>query len=543
MTASKEIRVQNRYLNLPVENGATMRKMQFIVNGETARAFDIELATGEPDFWVFADVTPFQGQQLRIEVDGLDPDSCALDAIIQSDAIEGGENLYQERYRPQFHFTSRRGWNNDPNGLVYYKGTYHLFYQHNPYGWAWGNMHWGHAVSEDMVHWREVGDELYPDALGTMYSGSAVVDWANSAGLRRGDEDTLVCVYTAAGDQVDPPVPFTQCMAFSTDRGQTWQKYTGNPVLGHVAGANRDPKVIWHAPSEQWMMALYLDEVEQEHRFALYASADLKTWTHLQEIALPGSGECPDFFPLDLDGERQWVFWAADGHYLVGTFDGQQFVPQTPPLRAYCGGAAGKSSAYAAQTWSDVQDGRRIQIAWLRGSIPGMPFNQQMSFPVELTLRSTVQGPRLCFTPIQEMESLYEGKQTLGDVDLTQGAVRLPAGGHDLLDIQAEIDVQNALTIRLEIGGVPVTYDVQRQELICRECTVPLKTATGKLGLRILVDRASIEIFAGEGLVYMPLSVMLPDSKGGCSLSATGGTARMLTLTVHTLRSIWQERS
>ena len=128
---------------------------------------------------------------------------------------------------------------------------YHLYYQHNPYGWAWGNMHWGHAVSEDMVHWRELGDELYPDALGTMYSGSAVVDWTNSAGLKRGDKDTLVCFYTAAGEHADPPVPYTQCMAFSGDGGASWTKYAANPVLEHVAGRNRDPKVIWHAPSQQ----------------------------------------------------------------------------------------------------------------------------------------------------------------------------------------------------------------------------------------------------------------------------------------------------
>jgi sucrose-6-phosphate hydrolase SacC (GH32 family) len=403
-------------------------------------------------------------------------------------------------------------------------------------------MHWGHAVSEDMVHWRELGDELYPDALGTMYSGSAVVDWANSAGLKRGDEDTLVCFYTAAGEHADPPVPYTQCMAFSNDRGQTWQKYAGNPVLGHVAGANRDPKVIWHAPSQRWIMALYLDEVEEKHRFALYVSTDLKRWVHLQEITLPGSGECPDFFPLDLDGETQWVFWAADGHYLVGTFDGQRFVSQTPPLRAYCGGAEQRGSAYAAQTWSDIQDGRRIQIAWLRGSIPGMPFNQQMSFPVELTLRSTPRGPRLCFTPIQEISSLYEDTHSVQDSDLAQDAIRLPGGGHDLLDIQAEIDLQDALTIQFEIRGVPVVYNVQRQELVCCERAVPLKAPRGKLELRILVDRASIEIFSADGLVYVPLSVVSPDNDSHCFLSATGGTAKVASVYINILHSIWRGR-
>jgi sucrose-6-phosphate hydrolase SacC (GH32 family) len=446
MTTSRELQVQHKYLNLPVENGAAMRRMRFVVDGETVRSFDIELATDKVDFWVFSDVMPFRGQRLTVEVDALDAGEPALETIVHSDTIKGGEDLYQELYRPQFHFTSRRGWHNDPNGLVYYKGTYHLFYQHNPYGWAWGNMHWGHAVSEDMVHWRELGDKLYPDVLGTMFSGSGVVDWTNSAGLSRGNEDAIIFLYTAAGDHADPPVPFTQCIAYSTDRGQTLEKYTGSPVLGHIADHNRDPKVIWHAESQGWVMALYLDKVGDEQRFALYRSADLKAWTHLHDVTLPGSGECPDFFPLALDGQERWVFWAADGHYLVGSFDGQRFVPQTGPLRAYCGGAQERVSAYAAQTWSDVQDGRRIQIAWLRGSIPGMPFNQQMSFPVELTLCSTAQGPHLRFAPIGEIESLYRDQRTLSDVEVTHHAVRLPGEGHDLLDVQTEIDLQDAST-------------------------------------------------------------------------------------------------
>jgi len=535
MELTREMIIQNQYINLPVKNGAPMRKMRFRVDGEIIRVFDIELADEEPDFWVFSDVTAFRGQRLVVEVDDLDPGSQALEAIIQGDAIEGAED-----HRPQFHFSSRRGWNNDPNGLVYYKGEYHLFYQHNPYGWKWGNMHWGHAISKDLVHWQELPDALYPDSLGTMFSGSAAVDWKNTVGSKVGNVDTLICFYTAAGSHVEPQVPYTQCIAYSNDRGRTWEKHAGNPVLAHVVGHNRDPKVIWHEPTAQWIMALYLEKSEERQHYALYASSDLKAWAHLQDIYLPGSGECPDLFPLPVDGETKWVFWGADGHYLVGAFDGQAFVPETSPLRAYCGGAEKRGSAYAAQTYSDIpaQDGRYIQIAWLRGDIPGMPFNQQMSFPVEMTLRSTAEGPRLCYSPVKEIETLYQEKQTLRDVNLVDDPVRLPTGEHDLLDICAEIDVRDATELEFNIRGVPIIYDVKRRELSCSDRTASLKTLEGKLQIRILLDRASVEIFAAGGLVYMPLGVIPEESSCSCFLSGKGG--RVVSLDVFKLHSIWK---
>jgi fructan beta-fructosidase len=250
MTRSRQIAVQHRYLHLPVKNGATMRHLRLLVDGRLVRGLDIELALGEPDFWVFTDLVPFQGQTLTIEAADDTLPAEALDAITQQDALPSADTLYREAYRPQFHFTSRRGWNNDPNGLMYYQGEYHLFYQHNPYGWKWGNMHWGHAISPDLVHWRELGDAIFPDQLGTIFSGSGVVDHENTAGWQTGDEQTLVCLYTSAGDTSveSKGQPFTQSIAYSTDRGRTFTPYAGNPVVAHIAGSNRDPKVIWHAP-------------------------------------------------------------------------------------------------------------------------------------------------------------------------------------------------------------------------------------------------------------------------------------------------------
>ena len=202
------------------------------------REFEIELADTEPDFWAFLDLTPFAGKKATIQVDSLPRSSHGLDLVEQSDEIRGAENLYKEKYRPQFHFTSRRGWNNDSNGLVFYKGEWHLYYQHNPYGVQWGNMHWGHAVSEDLVHWQELPIALYPQQFGDWcFSGSAVVDVNNTAGFKKGGEDAIVAAYTSTGRG--------ECIAYSNDRGRTFAEFRGNPVVRHEG---RDPKVIWYEP-------------------------------------------------------------------------------------------------------------------------------------------------------------------------------------------------------------------------------------------------------------------------------------------------------
>ena len=183
--ASRTLLVERHYLTLPVKNGGPMRHMTVSAGGKVEREFDIELADGDPSWWAFLDLMPFQGREIELAVNKMPDNSAGLKSMEQSDQIRTAGELYNESRRPQFHFTSRCGWLNDPNGLVFYAGEYHLFYQHNPYGWNWGNMHWVHAVSPDLVHWKELPAALYPDALGTMYSGSAVVDWNNTAGFQR----------------------------------------------------------------------------------------------------------------------------------------------------------------------------------------------------------------------------------------------------------------------------------------------------------------------------------------------------------------------
>lgn len=535
MGPSTELTVRHRYLHLPVQNGAPDRWMRLLVGGEVVRAFRIELAQDEPDFWVFADVGPWLGHKLQVEIDAGDP--AFLARIEQADTIPGEAELYHERLRPQFHFSSRRGWNNDPNGLMVYEGGYHLFYQHNPYSWKHGNMHWGHAISTDLVHWQELGEALYPDELGTCFSGSGVVDIENTAGLQAGDEQTLVCIYTSAGGRTPESAgqPFTQSIAYSNDAGRKWEKYDGNPVLGHIAGGNRDPKVIWHAPSRKWIMALYLEGSD----YALYASPDLKSWAPLQRIVLPGADECPDLFPLAVDGDPadvRWVFWGANGTYLVGTFDGETFRPQGAVQRYDWGG-----DSYAAQTWSNVpaEDGRRIQIAWLRVDLPGMPFNQCMTFPCELTLRTTPDGVRLFSEPVHEIALLHEATHAWHDQVLAAGQTDYPEVDGELLEVRAGFEAGDATAFGLAVRGVAVTYEVEGGVLTCEGRSVPLSPVDGEIRLRILVDRASIEIYGNDGRIALPLGVLLVDRPRTVSAFSRGGQTHLKHLEVHELGSAW----
>ncbi len=533
---TREIQVENKYLNLPVKTGVNNRRMIVEVSGEPANVFDIELAEGEPDFWAFMDLSRYLGKKAVIRVtQPWDSDPDVLGRLTQSDEIMNADTLYREKYRPQFHFTSRRGWNNDPNGLVFYDGEYHLFYQHNPYGWNWGNMHWGHAVSSDLIHWEELGDAIFPDELGTIFSGSAAVDWQDSAGFQAGDEKTIVCFYTSAGDQVEPQVPFTQSIAYSTDRGRTFTKYAGNPVIGHIIDANRDPKVIWEEPSQQWIMSLYLTRND----YTLLTSTDLKQWKRIGDVTIPGCSECPDIFLLSVDGDpdkTKWVFWGANGSYVLGTFDGTGFQPEGEAIRLYAGG-----SAYAAQSFSDIpeSDGRRIQIPWLRCTMPGMPFNQQMGFPVELTLRTTDEGIRMFSEPVKEIENIHKNQHSWESLQIRPGENPLGSISGDLFDIRADISVGNSEEFGFIIRGIPVVYNSVEQTLTCRNVTTPMKPLGGGIRLQILVDRASIEIFGNNGRVYMPIGVIPPDDDTSLEFFTKGAAVRVNKLDVFELESIW----
>ncbi len=442
--------------------------------------------------------------------------------------------LYNEIYRPQFHFSAKTNWINDPNGMVYYKGEYHLFFQHNPTGIEWGNMTWGHAVSKDMVHWTQLDNAIEPDELGTIYSGSAVVDWENTSGFGTADSKAMVCIYTAAGEN---DVPFTQCLAYTID-GRKFTKYDKNPVLGNNIPYNRDPKVIWFAPENKWVMALYFEEAT----FAIFESKDLKSWTKLQDVNLPGSGECPDFFPLAIDGNNdnlKWVFTAANGDYLLGSFDGKTFKPDGDSIKADYG-----ANYYAVQTFSDIpaDDGRRIQISWMNGGkYPDMPFNQQMSFPCEMKLRSFPEGLRICRMPVKEIENLYAKKHSWKDETITQAENLLKDVSGGLYDIQMELDLAGAESFGIKCRGEAVTCNAQQKTLTCLGKEAPMEAENGKINLRILVDRTSLEVFANDGKVVMTSCFLSSPDNTGLELFSDAGNPKILSMTVNELKSAWPQ--
>ncbi len=531
--------VSSRYLNIPVKNNARKSFVRFSLDGILVREFDVELAADPTDFWVYSDLMEYMGKILEITVEDYHGKKDLSELFILSDTIKDSENLYDEKYRPQLQFSSKRGWLNDPNGLVYYKGEYHLFYQHNPYGVLWGNMHWGHAVSKDLFHWEELGDALYPDDMGTMFSGSGVVDENNTTGFQTGEEKPLVLIYTAAGSESprSKGVRYTQCLAYSNDCGRTWIKYEKNPVLGNIIGANRDPKVFWHEATNQWVMALFLDKND----FALFTSPNLKDWEKTCDIHFPTGRECPDLFELPVDGDlnyKKWVFWDPKGSYMIGSFDGKTFTQESIVYCTHFG-----PNYYAAQTWSGIsqKDGHVIQTAWSRTNLPGMPFNSFLTVPCTLSLRTTQEGIRLCYWPVDEIKNLYAQKHSKENIHLNHEKMLQTGVCAELLDISTTIEIGSSSEIVILIHGIPVVYKVQEKKLICQNVSTSMNLVDGKLQLRILVDRTGLTIFGNDGETYMPVGTMLNQNIRSVDVFVRDGSARLEAMSITELKSCWEK--
>lgn len=541
--ADFEVTADKRWLLLPVKNGGTKCKMEVRDGARVLRFFDIELAEGEPDWWAPLDLNALGGRalpagtRLTLWADKLPAGSKGLENVRSAvEAYPNNEGLYREKLRPQLHFSPRRGWNNDPNGLVFFNGEYHLFFQHNPYGVNWGNMHWGHAVSKDLVHWTEVDEALYPDALGPMFSGSAVVDHQNTSGFGNGGNPPLVLIYTAAGN------PATQCMAWSLD-GRTFTKYEGNPVVKNITGGNRDPKVFWHAPTRRWIMALYVQRPEKLHTVQLLSSPNLREWTALSAVNGDADGgrylyECPDLFELPVAGsaERRWVLFGADGQYAVGAFDGVTFKPVAERLKGHCG-----TAAYAAQTFSGMPDGRRVLIGWLQAPAPGMPFNQCLSLPQELGLVNTPEGVRLTHAPVKELNALRDLTRSFGPADLAAGGANPLAGFEaELVELRLACEVSADAVINLSLRGVPLRYNASKQELTLAGHTSPWPVKDGTLGLIVYLDRTCVEVFSQDGLHYAPVAVIPEEAARKATLAVEKGSAKAVRGEVYALRTCWK---
>lgn len=523
---TREVKIAQPYLQFPVRTGAPKRVLKIRNGDEVLHEFEIELADGEPELWVFTDVAPWRGQTVTLECK-LPEDSRALDAVHGSDVAIEGPELYRERLRPQFHFTSRRGWLNDPNGLVYFDGEYHLFYQHNPYGVNWGNMHWGHAVSPDLVHWKELGIGLYPKKFGDWaFSGSAVVDIANTSGWGKDGQPPLVLAYTSTGRG--------ECIAWSNDKGRTWTEFDGNPVVKHTG---RDPRLLWHAASRQWVMAVYTEAGPGlENRFiAFHTSPDLKNWTYRSRIA--GFYECPDLVELPVIGgapdERKWILYGADGQYLVGRFDGQTFEPESAKQRLWHG------NFYAAQTFTNTPGGRCVQIGWGSGiTFPGMPFNQQMVAPVELTLHRTGDHVALRAAPAAELATLRGQAQVVEVSAAKVGTWTAPVQPQDGFELVLRLIPARTGDAGLNVRGLPIRYSAEKQELTVAGKTASLPLDGETLDLRVLTDRGSVEVFAEDGRAAFSVLHVPPEKQAALELVLPQG-ASLKSLTAYDLKSAW----
>jgi sucrose-6-phosphate hydrolase SacC (GH32 family) len=350
-------------------------------------------------------------------------------------------------------------------------------------------MWWGHAVSNDLIHWQQVEHALYPDEMGSMFSGSAVVDHE--------------LFYTAAGSHAKPVRPFCQCLAVSVDGGKTFTKFDENPIIDWIEADNRDPKVVWHEASRRWIMALYLTD----DRYCLLSSPDAKAWTRIQDIAFEGERECPDFFLLtDEAGQERWIFTAAKGLYRVGSFDGENFTAETP-IRSFDQGR----NSYAAQTWSNAPDGRRIQISWMAGGLyPEMPFNQQLSIPVELSLVGSGEDVSISRWPVKELDMLRKRTINIKRQTVSKGSALVTAIDAKLFDVSFTVRKQEAKSLYVLIRGHAALFDWLENKLII-DSSGSAKIVGDRpyvqlpdeqsLTVRLLVDKTSIEVFINGGQI------------------------------------------
>lgn len=522
------LKVTKRYLNIPVSHQNDRATMRIEGKEIPEYEFKIRLASDTPDYWVFYDMASIKGKTITISYDGIVK---GLSQIYQDDSIAGQDSLYREGNRPQFHFSSRRGWNNDPNGLIYYEGEYHLFYQHNPYEREWENMHWGHAVSKDLIHWEELPTALFPDKLGTMFSGSTVIDYDNTAGFNKGNIPAMVAIYTA-----DNPEKQIQCIAYSLDKGRTWTKYANNPVIDSKAKWNskdtRDPKVFWYKPGNHWVLVL-----NERDGHSIYTSKNLKEWSF--ESHVTGFWECPELFELPVDGNMnntKWVMYGASGTYMTGKFDGKTFTPEAGKYYYTTG------TIYAAQTFNNIPDtdGRRIQIGWGRISHQGMPFNGMMLLPTELTLRTTKDGIRLFNNPVKEVDVLLGTPVQWKSLTSDEANELLKQFySSDCLRIKTTFKLSHATNAGLNLFGQSlINYDMN-SNLVNNIFYSPEDKTSMEITADIFIDKTSIEVFIDGGAYsYSMERRKRPNNNEG--LRFWGNNIEIKSLEVYPVKSIWK---
>ena len=487
---------------------------------------------------------------------------------------------YDEPYRPQYHFTPTSGWMNDPNGLVFHDGEYHLFYQYYPDSTVWGPMHWGHAVSADLIHWKHMPVALFPDSLGYIFSGSAVMDNGNTSGLGTHEDPVLAAIYTyhnpEAAAKGIKEVQY-QGMAYSNNRGRSWTKYAGNPVLSNPGLPDfRDPKVTWYEKTGKWIMTL---AVGDHVRF--YSSADLKNWSLESEFgknsgAHGGVWECPDLFELPVTGDslvKKWILLvsinpgAPNGgsgtQYFIGSFDGHEFTWEEKEIKWVDQGM----DNYAGVTWSNTAN-RRLFIGWMSNwsyaqVVPTHPWRSAMTVPRELSLLKTEGGYLIKSAPVSELNSISSLISEKKDIEispenpfqystdsLVSSRIRLEATLINSNEIIVEIgnarDQQIVIGYRKETGeayldrtGAGVS-DFEKS-FAAKTHTAIMQPGDERIIMDILLDKSSIELFLNEGMFVFTDLVFPEEPYNKVTIRTDSGSPLLNKLKFFTMQSIWSQ--
>lgn len=399
----KTMTVSKKYIVIPVKNDVPTQKLFITYEGERIYEFDVPAAETEGtytyEFQGGIPVDKWDGKEITLEGEFSE---AFAEAIVQADEIPASSCK-----KPLVHFTPDTGWMNDPCGLLYDKGVYHLYFQHNPFSTQWGNMSWGHAVSRDLLHWEQKEEAIWPDGDGTIFTGSALL---NKQGLFDLPTDAQLYVYTSAGHCSDwsKDKVFVQKLAWSVDEGKTLNKMDGH-ILGHMVGDNRDMKVYWNEKKQNYFAIMFLEKND----YAILNSTDLVDWKVTQQLTIPPAWECPDLLEVPVEGGgSKWVLWTGDGYYFVGEFDGEQFTYEGSYKSAYH-----TMLPYAAQTFNGPD--RIISVPWLRTDNKGKVRRGMMGIPRQLTLVKQADDYVLRMKPVDEFEAAKE-KQTVFELNTAE---------------------------------------------------------------------------------------------------------------------------
>ncbi len=550
-----------KYLLVPIEDNGPESSVQLLVEGnKVGMPMDIRVAQAKIDYWIPIHIEQYSGKEVTLVFNHIKNTDIGYTQIKQSNSFDFN---YNEKYRPAYHFSPQYGWMNDPNGMVYKDGKYHLFYQYNAYGSRWANMHWGHAISEDLVKWEYLPLALAPDSIGAIFSGSAVVDENNTAGFGK---DAIVAIYTSAGASQ------TQSLAYSTDNGNTFVKYENNPVLADANIADfRDPKVFWHEGSKRWVMSLATSQT-----ITFYGSSDLKSWEKLSEFgevigAHGGVWECPDLFQLDYKGKKKWILLVSINpggpnggsatQYFIGEFNGTSFVPDRSipyPIWIDWG-----RDNYAGVTWSDVpkKDGRRIFMGWMSNwdyanDVPTLNFRSAMTTARELKIMHNGKHLVLGNYPVKEFERLQQATEALESFEVNKEYTvdRLLKNNSGAFELNLVVEPKAAKHFCLTLKnkqGEHIDFAFKLTEgMLCVDRTAsgntdfngsfagetinaPLTKKTS-YSIRLIIDKASAELFVNEGELAQT-NLIFPTEPYDVLNISTDASVRVSHVQVHRL--------